>query len=60
MKTALAALVVALAAPFVAFAAPVAPDFVVAQIEQDCEEAVADDDQATDSEENCIAEAEKS
>lgn len=55
MKTALATLVVALAAP-VAVTAGV-PDSVMSHITQNCNSSVAGNSEATQSDENCIAEA---
>ena len=55
MKTALAALVVALTAPIAVTAVPGVPDYVMSDITENCLEAVADDDQATESDEDCIA-----
>ena len=49
MKTALGALVVALTA------VPGVPDYVMNDITENYLEAVADDDQATESDEDCIA-----
>ena len=45
-----------LMAPFASFSGDV-PASVMTQIEESCNESVASDDQATNSEENCIAEA---
>ena len=55
MQTALAALVVALAAPIAVKAIPGVPDNVMNDITENCLEAVADDDQVTVSDEDCIA-----
>ena len=55
MKTALAAIIVALATPLAVSAGSV-PDSVMGQITEQCNEAVADNSQATQSDENCIAE----
>ena len=55
MKTALGALVVALTAPIAVTAVPGVPDYVMNDITENCLEAVADDDQATESDEDCIA-----
>ena len=55
MKTALTALVVALTAPIAVTAVPGVPDYVMSDITENCLEAVADDDQATESDEDCIA-----
>ena len=55
MKTALGALVVALTAPIAVTAVPDVPDYVMNDITENCLEAVADDDQATESDEDCIA-----
>lgn len=57
MKTALATLVVVLAAPIAVTAAPRLPNAVLSEIIQDCNEEVAGDSQATQSMENCIATA---
>ena len=57
MKTGLATLIVALAAPISVTAAPRLPDAVLSEIIQDCNEDVAGDSQATQSMENCIATA---
>ena len=55
MKTALGALVVALTAPIAVTAVPDVPDYVMNDITENCLEAVADDDQATESDKDCIA-----
>ena len=55
MKTQLAALVVALTAPIAVTAVPGVPDYVMSNITENCLEAVSDDDQATESDEDCIA-----
>ena len=47
MKTELAELVVALTAPIAVTAVPGVPDYVMSDITENCLEAVADDDQAT-------------
>ena len=57
MKTALATLVVALAALIAVTAAPGVPDSVMSEITENCNEAVAGNSQATASDENCIAKA---
>ena len=57
MKTALATLIVALAAPMAVSAAPGVPDSVMSAITEACNASVADTDQATQSDENCIARA---
>ena len=57
MKTALATLVVALAAPIAVTAAPGVPDSVISHITQNCNSSVAGNSEATQSDENCIAEA---
>ena len=57
MKTALATLIVALAAPMAVSAAPGVPDSVMSAITENCNEAVAGNSQATASDENCIARA---
>ena len=54
MKAALATLVIALAAPMAFTAVPGMPDYVITDITEDCLDDVADDDQATESDENCI------
>ena len=55
MKTALATLVVALAAPVAVTAAPGVPDSVMSHITQNCNSSVAGNSQATESDEDCIA-----
>ena len=55
MKTALATLVVALAAPIAVTAAPGVPDTVMSHITQNCISSVAGNSQATESDEDCIA-----
>ncbi len=55
MKTALATLVVALAAPIAVTAAPGVPDTVMSHITQNCNSSVAGNSQATESDEDCIA-----
>ena len=55
MKTALATLVVALAAPIAVTAAPGVPDTVMSHITQNCNSSVAGNSQATASDEDCIA-----
>ena len=55
MKTALATLVVALAAPIAVTAAPGVPDTVMSHITQNCNSSVAGDSEATESDEDCIA-----
>ena len=57
MKTVLATLVVALAAPIAITAAPGVPDSVMSAITEACNASVADSDQAAQSDENCIARA---
>ena len=57
MKTALATLVVALAAPVAVTAAPGVPDSVMSHITQNCNSSVAGNSEATQSDEDCIAEA---
>ena len=57
MKTALATLVVALAAPIAITAAPGVPDSVMSAITEACNASVADSDQAAQLDENCIARA---
>ena len=57
MKTALATLIVALAAPMAVSAAPGVPDSVMSAITEACNASVADSDQAAPSDENCIARA---
>ena len=57
MKTVLATLVVALAAPIAITAAPGVPDSVMSEITENCNEAVAGNSQATASDENCMARA---
>lgn len=54
MKAALATLVIALAAPMAVTAVPGVPDYVLSDVTEDCLDDVADDDQATESDENCI------
>ena len=54
MKVALATLVIALAAPMAVTAVPGVPDYVLSDVTEDCLDDVADDDQATESDENCI------
>ena len=54
MKTALAALVVALTAPIAVTAVPGVPDYVMSDVTDNCLEDVAENDQATESDENCI------
>ena len=54
MKAALATLVIALAAPMAVTAIPGVPDYVLSDVTEDCLDDVADDDQATESDENCI------
>lgn len=56
MKTVLFAALMLLMAPFASFSGDV-PASVMTQIEESCNESVASDDQATNSEESCIAEA---
>ena len=55
MKTALATIVVALAAPIAVTAAPGVPDTVMSHITQNCNSSVAGNSQATESDEDCIA-----
>ena len=55
MKTALATLVVALAAPIAVTAAPGVPDTVMSHITQNCNSSVAGNSEATESDEDCIA-----
>ncbi len=55
MKTAFAAIIVAIAAPLAVSAGEV-PDSVMSQITEQCNEAVAGNSQADQSDENCIAE----
>ncbi len=55
MKTALATLVVALTAPIAVAASPGVPDEVMSHFTQDCNSEVADNSEATQSIENCIA-----
>ena len=55
MKPALVTLFIALAAPMAVMAVPGVPDYVMSDITENCLEAVADDDQATESDEDCIA-----
>ena len=57
MKTALATLIVALAAPMAVSAAPGVPDSVMSAIVEACNASVAGNSQATQSDENCIARA---
>ena len=57
MKTALATLVVALAAPMAVSASPGVPDSVMSAIKEACNTSVIDNSQATQSDENCIARA---
>ena len=54
MKAALATLVIALAAPMAVTAIPGVPDYVLSDVTEDCLDDVAADDQATESDENCI------
>ena len=54
MKAVLATLVIALAAPMAVTAVPGVPDYVLSDVTEDCLDDVADDDQATESNENCI------
>ena len=54
MKAELATLVIALAAPMAVKAVPGVPDYVLSDVTEDCLDDVADDDQATQSDENCI------
>ena len=55
MKPALVTLFIALAAPMAVMAVPGVPDYVMSDITEKCLEDVADDDQATESDEDCIA-----
>ena len=55
MKTTLTTLIIACAAPIAVMAVPGVPDNVMSDITENCLEAVADDDQATESDEDCIA-----
>ena len=57
MKTALATLIVALAAPMAVSAAPGVPDSVMSAIKEACNASVADSDRAAQLDENCIARA---
>ena len=54
MKTALAALVIALASPIAVTAIPGGPDYVMSDVTDNCLEDVAENDQATESDETCI------
>ena len=54
MKAALATLVIALAAPMAVTAIPGVPDYVLSDVTEDCLDDVADDDQVSESDENCI------
>ena len=54
MKTALAALVIALASPIAVTAIPGGPDYVMSDVTDNCLEDVAENNQATESDENCI------
>lgn len=54
MKTALAALVIALASPIAVTAIPGRPDYVMSNVTDNCLEDVAENDQATESDDNCI------
>ena len=54
MKAVLATLVIALSAPLAVTAVPGVPDYVLSDVTEDCLDDVADDDQATESDENCI------
>ena len=55
MKTALTTLIVALTAPIGVTAVTGVPDYVINDIMDNCLEAVTDDDQSTESDEDCIA-----
>ena len=55
MKTTLTTLIIACAAPIAVMAVPGVPDYVMSDITEKCLENVADDDQATESDEDCIA-----
>ena len=55
MKTTLTTLVIAFAAPIAVTAVPGVPDNVMSDITENCLENVADDDQETESDEDCIA-----
>ena len=57
MKTALAALVVVLTAPIAVTAIPSEPDYDISDINENCIEAISDDNQATESDEDCSARA---
>ena len=57
MKTALATLIVALAAPMAVSAAPGVPENTMTAIKEACNASVAGNSQATESDEDCIARA---
>ena len=54
MKTALATLVIALVSPIAVKAIPGGPDYVMSDVTDNCLEDVAENNQATESDENCI------
>ena len=54
MKTALAALVIALASPIAVTAIPGGPYYVMSDVTDNCLEDVSENDQATKSHDNCI------
>ena len=55
MKTALITLAIVVSAPMAVIAVPGVPDYVMSDITEKCLENVADDDQGTESDEDCIA-----
>ena len=57
MKTALATLIVALAAPIAVSASPGVPESPMSHITQNCNASVAGNSEAMQSDENCIANA---
>ena len=54
MKTALATLVIALVSPIAVKAIPGGPDYVMSDVTDNCLVDVAENDQATESDDNCI------
>lgn len=54
MQTALTAIVIALVSPIAVKAIPGGPDYVMSDVTDNCLEDVAENDQATESDENCI------
>ena len=54
MKTALATVVIALVSPIAVTAIPGGPDYVMSDVTDNCLDDVAENDQATESDENCI------